>query len=75
MIAMPWVVGFFAPEGLEDVSTYPALFTELARRGYSQGDLEKISFRNMMRVMRAVEATSAAMAGVPPYEYPAGEER
>ncbi|MBD59944.1 MAG: membrane dipeptidase [Citromicrobium sp.] len=65
----------FAPEGLEDVSTYPALFTELARRGYSQGDLEKISFRNMMRVMRAVEATSAAMAGVPPYEYPAGEER
>ena len=62
----------FAPEGLEDVSTYPALFTELARRGYSQEDLEKISFRNMMRVMRGVEATSAAMADVPPYEYPAG---
>lgn len=65
----------FAPDGLEDVSTYPALFTELARRGYSQDDLEKISFDNMMRVMRAVEAASAAMAGVPPYEYPAGEER
>lgn len=62
----------FGPEGLEDVSTYPALFTELARRGYSQEDLEKISFRNMMRVMRGVEATSAAMADVPPYEYPAG---
>ena len=58
----------FAPEGLEDVSTYPALFTELARRGYSQADLEKISFRNMMRVMRGVEAASAAMADVPPYE-------
>ena len=58
----------FAPEGLEDVSTYPALFTELARRGYSQADLEKISFRNMMRVMRKVEAASAAMADVPPYE-------
>ncbi len=58
------------PVGLEDVSTYPALFTELARRGYSQADLEKISFRNMMRVMRGVEATSAAMTDVPPYEYP-----
>ena len=65
----------FAPDGLEDVSTYPALFTELARRGYSQADLEKISFRNMMRVMRAVEAASAAMADVPPYEYAIDEER
>ncbi|NCP20163.1 MAG: membrane dipeptidase [Erythrobacter sp.] len=65
----------FGPEGLEDVSTYPALFTELARRGYSQADLEKISFRNMMRVMREVEAASAAMAGMPPYEYStAGED-
>ncbi|MEL7690693.1 dipeptidase [Citromicrobium bathyomarinum] len=62
------------PVGLEDVSTYPALFTELARRGYSQEDLEKISSRNMMRVMRAVEATSAAMADVPPYENPSDNE-
>jgi len=62
----------FAPNGLEDVSTYPALFTELARRGYSQADLEKISFRNMMRVMRGVEAASAAMADVPPYEMSIG---
>ena len=30
-------------EGLEDVSTYPALFAELARRGYSREDLEKIA--------------------------------
>jgi len=59
------------PLGMEDVSTYPALFIELARRGYSQDDLEKISSRNMMRVMRGVEAASAAMADVPPYEYPA----
>ena len=65
----------FAPEGLEDVSTYPALFTELARRGYSQEDLEKISSRNMMRVMREVEATKAALADVPPYEYSTNEER
>ena len=30
------------PPGMEDVSGYPALFVELARRGYSQADLEKI---------------------------------
>nr|WP_233994259.1 dipeptidase [Erythrobacter litoralis] len=65
----------FAPPGLEDVSDYPALFTELARRGYSQQDLEKISFRNTMRVLRAAEATSATMADIPPFEYPAGEAR
>ena len=65
----------FAPPGLEDVSGYPALFTELARRGYSQGDLEKISFRNMMRVLRAAEAVSAANSGAAPHEYPAGAKR
>jgi len=65
----------FAPPGLEDVTGYPALFTELARRGYSQQDLEKISFRNMMRVMREAEAARDAMADVPPVEYPAGQPR
>ncbi|WP_379545716.1 dipeptidase [Qipengyuania sp. DSG2-2] len=65
----------FAPPGLEDVSTYPALFEELARRGYSQEDLEKLSMRNMMRVMRAAEATAASMQRNPPIEYPAGEPR
>ncbi len=45
-------------DGLENVSTYPALFTELARRGYTQGELEKISGRNILRVMRAVEAAA-----------------
>jgi membrane dipeptidase len=65
----------FAPPGLEDVSTYPALFTELARRGYSQEDLEKISMRNMMRVMRAAEAVRDRLETQMPAEYPAGEER
>jgi membrane dipeptidase len=44
--------------GLGDVSTYPALFTELARRGYAQADLEKIASRNILRVMRAAEAAA-----------------
>ena len=55
---------------MEDVSTYPALFTELARRGYSQADLEKIANRNMMRVLKAGEAYAAAHRGDPPIENP-----
>lgn len=58
------------PDGMEDVSGYPALFAELARRGYSQADLEKIASRNMMRVLRAVEAYARAHAGDPPIETP-----
>ena len=56
------------PAGMEDVSGYPNLFRELARRGYSQGDLEKIASRNMMRVLRAAEAYAAAHRGDPPIE-------
>ena len=43
------------PDGLQDVSTYPALFAELARRGYTKADLAKISQGNVLRVMRGVE--------------------
>jgi membrane dipeptidase len=55
---------------MEDVSGYPALFTELARRGYSQADLENIASRNMMRVMRAAEAYAASQQGQAPIETP-----
>lgn len=43
------------PVGLENVSTYPALFAELVRRGYSKADLSKIAQGNVLRVMHAVE--------------------
>ena len=56
------------PAGMEDVSGYPVLFRELARRGYSQADLEKIASRNMMRVMREAEAYSALHSSDPPIE-------
>jgi len=59
------------PVGAEDVAGYPALFTELARRGYSEADLEKIASRNMMRVLRAAEAYAATQEGVRPIETPA----
>jgi membrane dipeptidase len=58
------------PVGMEDVSGYPALFVELARRGYSQEDLEKIASRNMLRVMKAAEAYAAAHRADPAIEYP-----
>jgi len=60
------------PVGMEDVSGYPALFVELARRGYSQEDLEKIAMRNVLRVMRAAEAVAAAQVDQPPIETPVG---
>ena len=63
------------PVGMEDVAGYPALFTELARRGYSQADLEKISMRNMMRVMRQAEDYAESRADAPAIEYPVGEAR
>ena len=56
------------PVGMEDVAGYPALFTELARRGYSRSELEKIASRNMMRVLREAEAYSALHSSDPPIE-------
>lgn len=58
----------FGPPGLEDVSKYPALFTELARRGYSQEDLEKISLRNALRALRGTEAYAASQVDAPVIE-------
>ena len=57
-------------QGLEDVSHYPALFTELARRGYTQADLQKIASGNMLRVLRAAEAYAAGHRTDPPLETP-----
>ena len=53
-------------DGLGDVSAYPALFTEQARRGYTQADLEKIACRNLIRVLRATEAVAKAKSGEAP---------
>jgi microsomal dipeptidase-like Zn-dependent dipeptidase len=50
-----------APKGMEDVSKIPALVRELARRGYSEEDLEKILGGNVLRVMRQVEQVARQM--------------
>jgi membrane dipeptidase len=59
-----------ATQGLDDVSKYPALFVELARRGYAQADLEKIASRNIMRVLKAADAYAEAHRSDPPLETP-----
>lgn len=43
-------------KGLEDVSTFPALFAELARRGWSDSDLKKLAGENFLRVFAQAEA-------------------
>jgi membrane dipeptidase len=49
------------PVGLEDVSTYPVLFTELARRGWSDADLRRLAGENAMRVWREAERVAARL--------------
>jgi membrane dipeptidase len=46
------------PIGLEDVSTYPSLFAELSRRGWTEQDLRKLAGENLLRVMREAEAAA-----------------
>ncbi len=46
------------PLGLEDVSKYPALFAELARRGWSDADLRKLAGENLLRVFSQAEAVA-----------------
>ena len=49
------------PRGMEDSSKLPTLVEELARRGYSEKDLEKILGDNVLRVMRQVAQVSQEM--------------
>jgi membrane dipeptidase len=49
------------PIGLEDVSTFPALFAELIRRGWGDRDLRKLAGANFLRVLRRAEAVAAEL--------------
>jgi len=53
--------GSVNPEGLEDVSTYPALFAELIRRGWSDKDLAKLAGGNLVRAFAGAEQVAARL--------------
>ncbi len=46
------------PVGLEDQSTYPALFAELIRRGWSDADLRKLAGENVLRALSQAEVVA-----------------
>jgi len=50
------------PEGLEDVSRYPALIAELLDRGWSEADCGKLASGNVLRTMRDAEAAARAIS-------------
>ncbi len=47
--------------GLEDVSKFPFLFAELARRGWTDADLRKLAGENVLRVLKRAEQVSARL--------------
>ena len=47
--------------GLEDVSKYPAIFAELARRGWSDADLAKLASGNVLRILKQAEEVAARL--------------
>ena len=56
-------VSGMVPDGMEDVSKYPALVKGLIEMGYSDSDIRQIMGENLLRVMRANEAVAREMAG------------
>jgi membrane dipeptidase len=54
------------PTDMVGVETYPRLFAELIRRGWSDADLAKLAGGNILRVIRGAEAIAVAMKGIPP---------
>jgi len=46
--------------GLEDVSTYPALFAELRARGWTEPDCAALAGGNLLRALRAAESAAAS---------------
>ncbi|MEY9841324.1 dipeptidase [Streptacidiphilus sp. EB103A] len=56
----------FTPDGLSDVSGYPNLIAELLSRGWSEGDLSKLTWGNAVRVLREAEGVARSLVGEAP---------
>jgi membrane dipeptidase len=50
------------PDGLADVSCYPALIAELLERGWSEQDCARLAGGNVLRVMREAESAAGAIS-------------
>jgi membrane dipeptidase len=50
------------PDGLTDVSCYPALFAELLRRGWTEDDCARLAGGNLLRVLRGAEDAARVLA-------------
>ncbi|TKV58537.1 membrane dipeptidase [Nakamurella flava] len=48
------------PDGLSDVSGYPALLSELAERGWSDADLAALTWGNALRVLGAAQDVASS---------------
>jgi len=56
----------YVPEGLDDVSCFPALLAELLWRGYSREDVARVAGLNVLRVMEEVETVAAELSDEAP---------
>ena len=52
------------PDGLADVSCYPALIAELLERGWSEQDCLQLAGGNILRVMREAESAARAISAL-----------
>lgn len=48
-------------EGLEDVSTYPALLAELVKRGWTDTEIRGVAGENVLRVLQRAEQVAARL--------------
>ena len=55
----------FTVTGLEDVSKFPNLLEELAKRGWSDTELGKLAGENFLRVLDAADAAATTIAAEP----------
>ncbi|MER5783234.1 dipeptidase [Streptomyces mobaraensis] len=52
----------FTPSDLADVAGYPNLIAELLRRGWSEADVAKLTWKNAVRVLRDAESVARSAA-------------
>jgi membrane dipeptidase len=50
------------PDGLQDVSCYPALVSALLDRGWTESDCSKLTSGNALRLLREAEDAAAAVS-------------